>query len=194
MPFLFSLSSEGGMVTSLILSYFLPMKKVNYFLIPVFALALTACGSDSKSSKAESASDEVSAVVDELNEALSDAETAFNTEVTEEVSESESESESDNSRIDAFLDEYEDMIGEYDKYISKLKSGSIDMESLTNIASKAQSMQEKLDGVKSNMSAKQLKRMTKLATKFTTVAAKAASVDAGDIKSVGDVDLKSLGL
>lgn len=178
------------MATSLILSYFLPMKKVNYFLIPVFALALTACGSDSKSSKAESASDEVSAVVDELNEALSDAETAFNTEVTEEVS----ESESDNSRIDAFLDEYEDMIGEYDKYISKLKSGSIDMESLTNIASKAQSMQEKLDGVKSNMSAKQLKRMTKLATKFTTVAAKAASVDAGDIKSVGDVDLKSLGL
>lgn len=192
MPFLFSLSSEGGMATSLILSYFLPMKKVNYFLIPVFALALTACGSDSKSSKAERASDEVSAAVDELNEALSDAETAFNTEVTEEVS--ESESESDNSRIDAFLDEYEDMIGEYDKYISKLKSGSIDMESLTNIASKAQSMQEKLDGVKSNMSAKQLKRMTKLATKFTTVAAKAASVDAGDIKSVGDVDLKSLGL
>ncbi|MGI6816708.1 hypothetical protein ACFX5L_08265 [Bacteroides sp. KG123] len=63
-----------------------------------------------------------------------------------------------------------------------------------NAASKAQAMQEKLDAGKSEMNSKQIQRLGKIVTKLTNIAAKAATVNPDDIKSVNGVDLKGLGL
>lgn len=183
MPLLYSLSGDGAMATSLILSQLLPMKKVNYLLIPVFAMAIASCGGKTESESTETAVEET-AVVDD-NMVIDDA-------VVEDAP--VETAETDNSKIDAFLDDYEAMVNEYDKYVTKLKSGSVDMESVMNIATKAQAMQDKLEDVKSEMTAKQLQRMTKLVSKLSAIAAKVATTDVSDIKSVNGVDLKSLGL
>lgn len=176
------------MATSLILSQLLPMKKVNYLLIPVFAMAIASCGGKTESESTETAVEETvaeeTAVVDD-NMVIDDA-------VVEDAP--VETAETDNSKIDAFLDDYEAMVNEYDKYVTKLKSGSVDMESVMNIATKAQAMQDKLEDVKSEMTAKQLQRMTKLVSKLSAIAAKVATTDVSDIKSVNGVDLKSLGL
>lgn len=55
-------------------------------------------------------------------------------------------------------------------------------------------MQEKLDAGKSEMNSKQIQRLGKIVTKLTNIAAKAATVNPDDIKSVNGVDLKGLGL
>ena len=41
------------------------------------------------------------------------------------------------AKIDKMLDDYEAMITEYDKYVTKLKSGDVDMESAMNMATKS---------------------------------------------------------
>ncbi|RRD79971.1 hypothetical protein EII14_04265 [Alloprevotella sp. OH1205_COT-284] len=104
-----------------------------------------------------------------------------------------SSSSSDND-WDALLDDYEALVNEYDKFLTEMKSGNMDSQSAMNALAEAQAMQEKLDGSKSEMNSKQIKRLGKIVTKLTKIAAKSATIKTNDIKSVNGVNLKDLGL
>lgn len=163
------------------------MKKFKYSLMILVGLGLSACGgkSDSTQNSSEVNYESVNIEADPVQE----EETAA--VVTEEPATMTS---ADNSKIDKMLDDYEAMITEYDKYVSQLKSGNVDMQSAMNMASKAESIQRELEGMKSQMSVAQTQRLTKLVSKLSTIAAKAASVKVEDIHSVGGVNIKDLGL
>lgn len=105
-----------------------------------------------------------------------------------------SSSSSSDNKWDKLLDDYEALVNEYDKFLTEMKSGNVDSQSAMNALSKAQAMQEKLDAGKSDMNSKQIQRLSKIATKLTDIAVKAATVNPDDIKSVNGVDLKDLGL
>lgn len=166
------------------------MKTVNLLLLSAFALSLAACGS--KTGTAQSEADE-SSTIEEVASETGDLNPSDNT--SEESAFSESEGRSANSaQIDKMLDDYEAMVAEYDKYVTNLKSGNIDMTSATNMLTKAQSMQEDLEEMESDMNSQQMQRLTKLISKLSTIAAKLSTINTNDIKSVNGVDLKSLGM
>lgn len=104
-----------------------------------------------------------------------------------------SSSSSDN-KWDALLDDYEALVNEYDKFVTEMKSGNINSQSAMNAASKAQSIQEKLEAGKSEMNSKQIQRLGKIANKLTNIAAKAATINSENIKSVNGVNLEDFGL
>lgn len=167
------------------------MKKVSFLPISVLVLISTACGS--KTESAQSKIDEAETTT--IEEVTSETETLIPTEsASDESTSSEFGKDVNNAKIDKMLDAYEAMIEEYDKYVTKLKSGDVDMNSAMNMATKAQSMQENLEAMESNMNAKQIQRLTKLISKLSTIAAKAATINTNDIKSVNGVDLQSLGM
>jgi hypothetical protein len=95
---------------------------------------------------------------------------------------------------DSLLDNYDKMVEEYGKLVKGMKSGNVDMSSLTNIATKAAEIQEKLEDNKSELTSKQVQRLTKIASKMASVAANAATVNPQNIQSINGVDLKDLGL
>ena len=105
-----------------------------------------------------------------------------------------SSSSSSDIKWDKLLDDYEALVNEYNKFLTEMKSGNVDSQSAMNALSKAQAMQEKLDAGKSDMNSKQIQRLSKIATKLTNIAAKVATINTEDIKSVNGVDLKDLGL
>ena len=105
-----------------------------------------------------------------------------------------SSSSSSDNKWDKLLDDYEALVNEYNKFLTEMKSGNVDSQSAMNALSKAQAMQEKLDAGKSDMNSKQIQRLSKIATKLTNIAAKVATINTEDIKSVNGVDLKDLGL
>lgn len=100
----------------------------------------------------------------------------------------------ENASIDKMLDDYESMINDLDRYVTKLNAGEVDMESAMSMTSKAESIQNNLEAQEKQMSTKQLQRLHKLVAKQATISAKAANVNVNNIKSVGGVDLKDLGL
>ena len=157
------------------------MKKVNFLLVSTLVFVSTACGN-----KTESAQPETNEA-----EAIATEEIISETETPSDESES-SEQGDNNARVDKMLDDYEAIIDEYDNYVTKLKSGDVDMNSAMNMATKAQSMQKNPETMASEMNGKQTQRLTKLTSKLSANAAKAATINTNDIKSVNGVDLENI--
>ena len=145
------------------------MKKVNFLLVSTLVFVSTACGN-----KTESAQPETNEA-----EAIATEEIISETETPSDESES-SEQGDNNARVDKMLDDYEAIIDEYD------------MNSAMNMATKAQSMQKNPETMASEMNGKQTQRLTKLTSKLSAIAAKAATINTNDIKSVNGVDLENI--
>lgn len=115
----------------------------------------------------------------------------------DEVSESENEiviTGEGTGKWDELLDDFEAFLDDYEKYVNKMKNGDVDTQSLSDMASKAMEMQENLNAHQSELTAPQIQRLTKISARITQIAAKVSTVNVEDIKSVGGVDLKNLGL
>lgn len=163
------------------------MKKFSYSLIALVALGLSSCGNKTASEASEATEslygNDTTIVVDTLAIPAEEGENA-----TEGVA---SESNAD---IDKFLDDYEAVLKEYDKLMTELQKGNVDLGSAMSFAEKAQSLQSNLEEMEPRMTPAQLKRLSKLVSRYASIAAKAANVNPANVQSVSGMNLKDLGL
>lgn len=75
----------------------------------------------------------------------------------------------DSDEIDKKLDEFEEMVASFEKVVKDFAEGETDLYTLTKSTEKVQAMQNELDSsYKSEMSAEQHKRMTKISQRLTS--------------------------
>ena len=85
-----------------------------------------------------------------------------------------SSSKNDSNEWDSVLDDYEKFVDKYIKLFKKAQNG--DTSAISEYAEcleKAQSLQEKLENAKSNLTSKQVSRLTKIINKLSSAAASA---------------------
>ena len=144
------------------------MKTVKLTFIAAAALLMASCSS----SKNEDSNNDT-AVIEQTDDTV--ALPAGEMEVTEveEVATAENDDEaeatsskSSSADVDKLLDEYESYMNQTIKLVKKAQNG--DMSAMTEYASlleKAQSLQEKLEDFKGEMTSAQAARLTKIAAK-----------------------------
>lgn len=154
-------------------------------------LVLTSCGGNTKEEQEYKEAQE--SFDAEMNK-LIEIQEANKIDQVEDNTKNESTNKSSNTNWDQVLDDYESMIDDYDKFVSKMQSGNVDSQNVMSMATKTHKMQEKLDRNKSELSAAQIQRLNKIAMRLTQIASKAATINTENIKSINGVNLEDLGL
>lgn len=152
------------------------MKRLTNLMIVAFTCCFMAYMSscDSSDKKADNETEETTVETEVEEEDADDAVTCItdvdydecvpNLDDTEETTVSV-----DSDEIDKKLDEFEEMVASFEKVVKDFAEGESDLYTLTKSTEKVQAMQNELDSsYKSEMSAEQHKRMTKISQRLTS--------------------------
>lgn len=159
------------------------MKKTNLFVVCVLGLSFAACGGSSSSKSDSTESDEltseVSEISDESYEYDFDEVESLDMADIDSYDEIESDNDSSSSKAaassstdwDDVLDRYERYVDKYISVMKKAQNGDLSaLQECASLLDEANELSDKLASAKSDMTAAQVARYTKIMSKMASAA------------------------
>lgn len=136
------------------------IKNLQLAIIATIALSLASCGNN-KSEK-ENSLDEITTEYETPVSEIEDSAEEISKEPENVVSTSKG-----NNDVDAMLDSYEDYMNEYISYLKKINNNDMGaLADLPALMEKGEEWSKKAEKAKSNMTARQMARMTEIINKI----------------------------
>ncbi|MBD5230436.1 MAG: hypothetical protein HDS69_10460 [Bacteroidales bacterium] len=150
--------------------------KLKFLTVAVALVAMTSCGSKSDDSSADAKGDKTEntessyADYEGSNDSSSDSYDSNDSDF-----EDDDDSSASSSDVDDMLKEYENFVDNYVSLIKKAAKGDMSvMTKMSDYMESAESLSRKLENCSGKMSASQMKRYTKITSKFSEAAAELA--------------------
>lgn len=151
--------------------------KLKFLTVAVALVAMTSCGSKSDDSSADAKGDKTENT--ESSDYASSYEgsdySSSDSYDSDEDFDDDDDSSVSSSDVDDMLKEYEKFVDDYVSLIKKVAKGDMSaMTKMNNYMESAESLGRKLENCSGKMNASQLKRYTKITSKFSEAAAELA--------------------